>query len=73
MSYKFFNFTSIQLAAISVAAGLNEGDDRESCNEEYVRGQAELICDLFGIDMGEVESVIDAILTAPSILHPLDN
>lgn len=70
MAFKFFNFTTIQLAAISVAAGLNEGDDRDDCNAEYVRGQAELICELFGISLDDVEEVIDAILTAPTCLHP---
>ena len=52
------------LQALLVAQGLNS--DVESANlgtTEYVRGQAELICDLFGIDIdrkGDVASIITA-------------
>lgn len=49
------------IAAIKCAQSLNDGADIDS-NPEYIRGQAELICDMFGIDSDEKDTIIERIL-----------
>lgn len=44
--------------ALETARALTEPGE---INNEYVRGQAELICDLFGLDMGYKEDMIRVI------------
>ena len=60
------NYTALQRTALLYAADLNDGDSWEDHNEEYVRGQAELICSMFGIDLDEAEEVAKAILDKAS-------
>ena len=47
---------------ISLAAELNPGDTIENHNSEYVRGQAELIMDMFGMDHHESRDLIVAMI-----------
>lgn len=46
--------------ALEIAADLNTGPGM-SRQSEYVRGQTELICDLFGIGTDHKETVIEMI------------
>lgn len=50
-------------AAIKIARSLNDGADELTLRSyEYARGQAELICNLFGLDMGDKYDVMAEIL-----------
>lgn len=49
--------------AIRAARSLCDGDtDSPTANDQYVRGQAELICDMFGLDTDDFREEITELI-----------